>query len=146
MSEPLITFFVPGIAKPGGSKRAFWRPGMKHAAIVDASDNKSWRNSIAWTAKKEWGDRPLLSEPLSVRFYFTMSRPKNHFRTGKHSKELRPDAGFWVAKKPDTTKLIRAAEDALTGVLWTDDAIICEQSAQKVFGDHPGVTITVSKL
>jgi Holliday junction resolvase RusA-like endonuclease len=39
------------------------------------------------------------------------------------------------------TKLLRAVEDAATGLLWWDDAQIVTQIITKGYGTRPGVTI-----
>jgi crossover junction endodeoxyribonuclease RusA len=81
-----------------------------------------------------------------VDFQFRMPRPKSHFRTGKHAGEIRSDAPLLHITKPDTTKLVRAAEDGATGILWADDSQICLQSASKLYSDRPGCQITITEL
>ena len=38
--------------------------------------------------------------------------------------------------RPDATKLVRAVEDALTGLVWRDDAQVVIQTVRKRYG-HP---------
>ena len=141
-----ISFFVPGLAAPGGSKRAIWRPGMKHANVVEACKrNPAWRQTVQVFAHQEYQGPPLTGA-LRLTARFLMPRPKCHFRTGKHAGELREDAPHWHTKKPDATKLLRAMEDALTGTLWVDDAQIAWQEVEKVYGETPGAMITVERL
>jgi Holliday junction resolvase RusA-like endonuclease len=48
---------------------------------------------------------------------------------------------------PDLTKLMRSTEDALTGILWVDDARITDQHARKRYcepGQAPGAQISIS--
>ena len=145
MSE--ITFFVPGIPKPGGSKKAFFIQKLGRSVIVDASKNKEWRTAVAWFAKAESDlGAELLRCPLEVEFHFVMPRPLAHFRAGKNAGVLRPNAPTYHTHAPDTTKLIRSTEDALTGVLWADDALIVEQIASKKYGEQPGCRIVVRRL
>jgi Holliday junction resolvase RusA-like endonuclease len=42
--------------------------------------------------------------------------------------------------------LWRAAEDALTGIVWADDAQITDQRVQKCYSTMPGVSITVEEV
>ena len=45
------------------------------------------------------------------------------------------------------TKLIRAVEDALTGIVWRDDAQVAVQKVAKVYGDEPqGAVITIEEI
>ena len=73
--------------------------------------------------------RPL-EGPLSLTVRFYMPRPKAHLtaRCG-----LKSSAPQWPATRPDTTKLLRAVEDALNGICWFDDSQICVQRAYKNF-------------
>ena len=140
----MITFFVPGIPQPGGSKRGFFIPKMKRVVIVDANEKKvkPWRQSVV-DAARAVHVHPPLREPIRLCVRFVMPRPQHHFRTGKHKGELKPDAPNWHTKKPDATKLLRSLEDALTGIVWADDAQICEQMVEKVYGDNPGADVTI---
>ena len=71
-----------------------------------------------------------LEQPLWVVFGFTFRRPKGHTRKDG---TLRKSAPLWPAVRPDTTKLVRAVEDALTGIVWADDALIVDQQACKTY-------------
>ena len=41
-------------------------------------------------------------------------------------------------RAPDLDKLVRAALDALTGIVFGDDGQVCELYAHKLYGDGPG--------
>ena len=81
-----------------------------------------------------------------VSFVFIRTRPKSHYRTGKNSHLLRDAAPTHPTVKPDVLKLARAAEDALTGILWRDVAQIIEEMLVKRFGDHPRCEILVQEM
>lgn len=139
-----ISFFVPGTPQPGGSKKAFVVPGTNRASVVeDAKRNKPWRASVALAASKAYRGE-LLTGPLFVSFAFQVSRPRGHFGTGKNSGKLRQSAPRHPAKKPDVLKLARSTEDALTGVIWKDDAQTVALSLSKMYTDRAeGVWIRV---
>ncbi len=138
-----IAFWVPGIPRPGGSKRAFYNPRLGRAMIVDAcSKNKEWRAAVAWAAKEVFSGTPLRC-PLRVSFKFEFTRPASHFGTGKNSGYVRDSAPSYKTTKPDVTKLVRSTEDALTGILWVDDSQIVNQTAWKRYGDRNGCQIEV---
>jgi Holliday junction resolvase RusA-like endonuclease len=142
-AAPKISFFAPGIPAPGGSKRAFFRPGMKHAVIVDACKrNKDWRAVVALAAREAYRGQPLAS-PLRICATFFMPRPKGHYG----AKGLKASAPRHHTKKPDATKLLRSTEDALTGILWADDAQIAVQIVEKRYADGPcGVSLSVFEI
>lgn len=143
-----IAFHVPGIPAPGGSKKFV---GMNRrtgrALIVDDAGkrNKDWREAVAWAGKAAMQGKPLLEGPLKVRFEFVMPRPKGHFG----ARGLKPSAPAWPAVKPDALKLTRSSEDALTGIVWTDDAQIVKEEIEKRYaapGEESGAVITVMGL
>lgn len=138
-----LEFFVPGTPQPGGSKRAFVNKKTGRAAIVDdAKGNKPWRDRVASFARDAYSG-PLLDGPLSVRFEFTVARPKGHYGTGRNARAVRSSAPAFPAVKPDALKLARSTEDALTGILWRDDALTVDLRVTKTYGDHPGVLVRV---
>lgn len=142
----LIEFFVPGIAAPGGSKNVYVNKETGKVSVVDACKrNKPWRNTVVYHA---WPHRPkeLLIGAVELRVDFLMKRPKYHFGTGKNSRKLKPSAPKYCIKKPDATKLLRALEDALTGVIWKDDAQVIKQVVRKHYGDRPGAFVRISEI
>lgn len=144
----VLSFFVVGAPQPGGSKRVVPRGGRrggKAQVIEDCRRNPAWRHQVASAAALAHRRAPLAG-PLEVRFEFVLSRPKGHYGTGRNSGQVRPNAPVYPAVKPDTTKLVRAVEDSMTGVIYMDDAQIVRQFAEKVYGFPPGVRITVRKL
>ncbi len=58
---------------------------------------------------------------------------------GKHSQELKSNAPKWCQHKPDKLKLMRSTEDALTGIIWGDDAQDISGSVDKCYGEKPGL-------
>jgi Holliday junction resolvase RusA-like endonuclease len=79
-----------------------------------------------------------------MEFHFL--RPRSHYRTGRNAALLRGDAPAYPAGRPDLTKLVRAAEDALKGVVWADDGQVVGQGNRKVYGEKPGVRICVRRV
>lgn len=141
-----IVFFVPGVAQPAGSKRAFFRPGMKHPSVVDANSKAAgWKTYVKQMAAACRPEAPIAG-PVRLDVAFTMARPKSHYRTGKNAGQLRPDAPVFHTHKPDALKLARGVEDALTGIMWVDDSQICNETLAKRYGPNPGVEITVTQL
>ena len=142
-----LSFFVPGLAKTAGSKRAFPFRRTNGSLGVRVTDDagekgKNWRTMVSILGKQIMAGKPPLDGPLEVRFLFELLRPKGHF--GKHA--LKPSAPKYPTVKPDLLKLARAVEDALTGIAWIDDAQIVQEHISKGYGSNPGVTIFVTRL
>lgn len=152
--QPAITITVRGLPAPQGSKRhvgngvmvesskrvAPWRTDVKHAALAVTDTIPDWQ---------------LLDGPLAVKMTFTFPRPKGHWRTGRNAQLLRDQAPARPAGIPDLSKLARSTEDALTGVVWVDDARIvgallgkfyAATVAPDVLADGPGCVIRVWQL
>jgi Holliday junction resolvase RusA-like endonuclease len=81
----------------------------------------------------------LLDGPLALAVTFHVPRPKGHY--GKRG--LRPTAQVYPTTRPDVTKLLRAVEDACTGVVWRDDAQVVRQVAAKVYGEPARAEVEV---
>ena len=145
----MIEFVAVGTPRPGGSKRGFLVPGTKHVSITDASKKvKSWRETVKAAALREY-DGPLLSGALELGLLFFFSRPRAHYGTGRNFELLKPSAPTEHTQKPDTTKLVRAVEDALNGVIWIDDRQIVWQVARKQWVDRAkrsGVRVQITPL
>lgn len=72
------------------------------------------------------------SGPIRLFVAFHIRRPKAHYTT---KGAVKPSAPAHPTIKPDLTKLLRAVEDALTGVVWRDDSQIICQAASKDYAE-----------
>lgn len=120
-----IAFSVPGVPQPKGSARAFWSP--KHSKVMVWADNrerlKSWEEVVRFYAVRARGRQrdPWTDVQVHLEIVFVFVRPQR----AAAQKRI----GHYV--KPDLSKLVRGFEDALTGVLFKDDAQIGELVARK---------------
>ncbi len=127
-----MRFVIYGQPQPAGSKRAFVRG--THASVVDANPKAGdWKLQVAQVVGQEYDGEPL-DGPLSVTLDFFQPRPKSHYGTGANAAKLKPSAPRYPTGRPDALKLARAVEDALTGVLWTDDSRIVVEHLGKFYG------------
>jgi len=139
----VIRFFAPGVAAPGGSKKSWAHPKTGRIVTVDdAKRNAPWRSVVALAGRQAYRGQPV-TFPLGVRVVFWMPRPKSHFDA---KGRIKPSAASHHSTRPDASKLWRAAEDALTGILWHDDGQIAVQHIEKRYAvglDTPGMDIEV---
>jgi crossover junction endodeoxyribonuclease RusA len=135
-----ITFEVRGMAPaPQGSKRHLGNGVM----VESCKAVKPWRLLVADAAVRS--GTTLIRGPVSMAVTFVFARPKGHY--GKRG--LLPSAPRWHMVKPDGSKLLRSTEDALSKVLYEDDARIvsCNWSKRYAVGDElPGAVITLVPL
>jgi Holliday junction resolvase RusA-like endonuclease len=72
-----------------------------------------------------------------------LPRPLSHRRKDGSTA---PGAPRYPITKPDATKMLRAVEDAMTGIAWLDDAQIVRQVVTKRYAESdekPGAKVTV---
>lgn len=143
-----LSFTVHGAAQPAGSKRAF---KLGSGAVIVTDDNKRakpWKREVtdaAATAMLSHAittNGTLVDGPLSVQMTFYVPRPKGHYGT----KGLRPSAPPHPTRRPDVLKLARAVEDAMTGIVYRDDAQIVRETLVKCYGEPVRVEVTVESL
>jgi Holliday junction resolvase RusA-like endonuclease len=134
-----ITFWIPGIPAPGGSKRFVGLSKKTGRAILvdDAGErNKNWRSICATVGAQAMSGKVVFEGPLYVEFNFRMPRPKGHFGSGKNAANLKASAPAYPVTKPDVLKLSRSTEDALTGIVWRDDCQTVTLLASKWFAEN----------
>lgn len=138
----MIEFQVQGKPRPAGSKRAIpYRKGdgKLGVRVIDDANGAEWRQDVKLAARRAIGEAPPLAGPVSVQFTFWIPRPQGHF--GKRG--LLDSAPSYPAKRPDLLKLARAVEDALTGIVWIDDAQIVDETLAKVYSAGPEYMLSV---
>lgn len=119
-TEWLLDVFVPGTPRPQGSKKSFGRGRM-----VEVSEHVGpWRERVALFAHNaRVGLAPIdRLTPLTLVLAFVTPRPTSTAKTKPTPPAIR---------QPDLDKCIRAIGDALTGVVWVDDAQLTQIHATK---------------
>lgn len=137
-----VTFSVIGHPQPAGSKTAFKRGSGVN--VVDANPNaKGWQNEVAVVAMQAMidGGVEMFEGPVGIAVVFTLMRPKGHYGSGRNAGVLKDSAPKWPIVKPDSTKLLRGVEDAMTTIVWRDDSQVVEQTVSKVYGSPEGVRV-----
>lgn len=143
-----VQFEVHGKPEPAGSKTAFKRKDGS-VGVRDANKNsKPWQAVVADAALEAMVDdagalRDMMAGPVGLAVVFFQTRPKGHFGTGRNAGVLKSSAPEFPTKAPDATKLLRGLEDALTGVVWVDDAQVVDQAVSKRYADRPGARVIV---
>jgi Holliday junction resolvase RusA-like endonuclease len=140
----MISFIVLGKPEPAGSKRALPFAGKRgmHPIVVDANRKAApWKAHVAATARQAYSG-PLLQGPLEMSLRFVVVRPGGHY--SKATGKLLPSAPPCPTVKPDLLKLARGVEDALSGVIYRDDALIVIEHLIKVYGEPASVQVEVS--
>lgn len=131
---------VYGIAQPSGSKQAgVTKTGRRFCRDANPAAS-AWKRHVAMAAGAAIQGQALFDGPVFLVLTFYRSRPKGHFN-GKGA--LRATAPPFPTAAPDTTKLVRGAEDALKGIAFRDDAQVVDLHARKLYGEPVRVEIVV---
>lgn len=131
----MIEFFVPGRPQSQGHKvKTRW------GVIESNSDLGPWRERVALAAHGALnGQSPFTEGPVAMGLQFVLYRPKATPKT-----KLTPPA----TKAPDCDTLARACLDAMTHVLYSDDAQVTVLWVTKRVAEpdeSPGVYVWVGK-
>ena len=144
-----LEFTALGRPQPGGSKKVV-RPGGNPTArpliVEDAKRSKPWRALVVAAANEALDAGEQLAGPLILEVDFYFARPAGHYGTGRRRDIVKPSAPRFPAVRPDVTKLLRALEDALTGVVWRDDAQIVIQLARKRYGTPERAEVLITPV
>lgn len=148
--RPHLVFVVDALPKGKGSMRPIKTKAGKVilAHSRDAVEFQELCSRAALRAVEELraGSRedPKLQGAVAARCVFHLPRPQGHFGTGSKASQLRNSAPEHPAGKPDIDKLLRVVFDAMTGIVFHDDAQVVAIQAIKVYAtDHPHLEVVV---
>jgi len=91
-------------------------------------DKKDWLKCVIKYAPEKPFDYPL---KVNVEFYFP--RPKNHYRSGRYSEELKKNAPTIHSSMPDVDNLAKFVLDAMNGAFYNDDRQVVELNCHKEY-------------
>lgn len=144
----MITFDVLGIPRPQGSKKAIKAKSGKVIVVESSGDNfAAWRNAVAEAAQRAASERGVtrsLSGPLRLEVLFRFPMPASG-----RTKAVRLAGIAWKTTQPDTSKLVRTIEDAITSsaLVGNDSCFVVHHLAKvEVAGAWIGATISIEAI
>jgi Holliday junction resolvase RusA-like endonuclease len=126
------------IIQPKGNRPPF-------VSVYDPSKSAKAKLEFAVSAR-QFAPEKLIDQAIRVDTTFYMPRPLYHYGTGRNSDKLKDSAPVFHTKRPDIDNLSKLVMDALTGVIWTDDSIVCKGFTEKVYDRKPRVEIRIKLL
>lgn len=138
-----VSFVVFGNARPSGSKTVGFTRDKQPFVRPAAKDVKQWRTQVQQEAGIAMMGQELLRGALRLGVTVYRPRPRSHYGTGRNADLVKSSSPSFPTQQPDLTKLVRGIEDALTGIVWRDDAQVVEQHNFKIYGEPERVVITV---
>ena len=153
----MIMFTVHGQPAPQGSKSYLGASKGGRPRFRESSEKVApWRVDVRDAAEKAMTGQTTMANvvrrpldgPVAVWLSFRLARPKGHHGTGRNADKLKASAPIAPAGTPDVDKLARAVLDALTGVVYVDDAQVVDLYLVKRYADlaDPGVDVRVRTL
>lgn len=150
----IVEFRVFGLPGPQGSKAYKGSKNGRGIMVESSAKVMPWRQAIQAAAEKAYSGEPITS-PVGVEIDFFFARPKSHYRTGKYSGQLKPDAPLYTTSHGDgdLDKLLRSTIDALSfvtgGRIIRDDCLVATIVSSKKYANlitPPGAAIRVLQL
>jgi Holliday junction resolvase RusA-like endonuclease len=142
-----LRFTVPGVAQTKGSMKAFIPKGWNRAILTnDNPKAKAWGSLIAECAAHALAEsklQPFADGAVILDIWFYLPRPQK-FLIPKYA---HVDVPHTI--RPDADKLLRCAKDALSKVVWRDDAMVVDAYAHKRYcgaQEIPRAEITVRSV
>jgi Holliday junction resolvase RusA-like endonuclease len=103
------------------------------------------KQSFAGILQREAPEEPI-SAPIALELTFYMSRPKNHYGTGKKAEFLKELAPEYHSGRPDLDNLTKFVQDSLNKIYYRDDVLICQLTAKKLYSENPRTEIIIKTL
>lgn len=141
MNSP-ITFRVASIPVAQPRTRATSIHGHARAYQPKGGPIAAFKASVRYAACEQFSGAPL-DGPLRVDAVFVFPRTKGQIWKTKPMPRIRH------SKKPDRDNLDKAVLDSLSGLLWKDDAQVCDGRIEKwiAAGDEqPHVVVTITPI
>lgn len=136
----MISFTVFGDIQPAhrprasvGKRKGKLGEDQYYPKMHNDERHTSWMETVKLQALG-YRPRTLLDGPLALKVTFYLLRPMS-------AKKRR-----FPHTKPDLSNLVKAVEDALNKVIWTDDSRIVSLAVEKRFGDPCRVDIQVEEI
>lgn len=138
---------IPGPCIPKGAPRAsvFIKNGKPQARIHKDVKTKKWMEKVATIARINWRPRAPLEGPVELRIQIRRrmaSAIKNSHK--KRSEALQ--GKILPTTKPDLDNYCKGIADALSGIVYRDDAQIVNLTMSKRFSDEEKTTILVQEI
>lgn len=117
----------------------------KYGRTISYTPKKTrrWEDNARMQAQAQMRGRSPLTGPVALRVCAYLAVPSSWpawKREAALHGHVRPTG------KPDLDNLLKAANDAMNGVLWIDDAQVVQIVSDKAYSDTPRVEIQVDTL
>ena len=134
-----VMFTAYARAKPAGALAVGkTKEGRYYLRHRDGASLRDFQAAVQIGAMEAMEDAAPWLEPISVRAHFYFQRPKSHYGSGKNAQTVKASAPAHPITRAqgDVDKLTRALLDAMTGIVFRDDAQVAELEVYKRWADR----------
>lgn len=138
-----IHLVIPGEPVAQGRPRISTQGG--HVRAYDPAKSRDYKQYIRMAATQQVGTTPPLEGALALGMCVYRAIPKSFSKRRREAAErgeVRP------ITKPDLDNYVKAAKDALKGIVWQDDSQIVAyvEPFGKFYSERPRIEITVTQI
>ena len=134
----MIALEIDGIPVPQKRPR-FSRKGS-HVSCYD--EQAKQKEFAKWQLLSQFRNE-ILSVPLSLDLVFFLPIPSS--ASGIKKRQM-ANGIIAHSKKPDVDNLVKFILDCMNGFIFTDDSLVCEIRAKKLYSNKPGTSIRIFPL
>lgn len=139
-SKP-VTISLQGAPQGKGRARAFVRGG--HVSHYTPEKTRTYEGMIRTAAMDELAGQAPFDEPVEFILRAVFPVPSSW---SERKRQMAIAGLIKPGKKPDLDNITKAWNDALNGVAYRDDCLICRMTLDKRYGPQPFVVVTVQPI
>ena len=138
----IIRIVITGHPVAKGRWRAYKRKDGNIGAFTPQKTRK-WEDDARMMARVEMGSRPLLTGCVELHVDVWLAVPAS-WPDWKQNAAI--SGSILPAGRPDLDNCVKAAKDAMNGVVWVDDSQVVTSKEWKRYSLRPMVEITITPL
>lgn len=131
------------------------RPRFSKWGTYESREMKEWRKKVTDYFIENYSGH-YFDCAAKVKITFYMKAPKTISKEPSKRARLKTIEKFqrfvreliWHDKKPDLDNLVKAVFDSISKseIVWTDDNIVCDLHAKKVYSPNPRIEIEIEEI
>ncbi|MBB2915880.1 RusA family crossover junction endodeoxyribonuclease [Cupriavidus alkaliphilus] len=141
-----VTLTIPGVPVPKGRPRfrnQRTKSGAEFVQTYTPAKTRSYAATVRALAKLAMGRQPPLSGPLHLNLVAFLPIPSSW---PKHRQAAARAGLLLPTSKPDLDNIEKTVTDACNGVVYGDDALICDVVKAKRYAVEPRVVVEVMTI
>jgi len=141
-----VTFTVWGDAAPYRERSKVLRPrGRNGYIIISAKDpsTKTYQDLINLQARAAMAGRKPIAGAVRLEATFHIAVPPTW---PKYKRTMALAGDLYPCPRPDLTNLVKCIEDAMSGLVFEDDAHVVDQLIKKRYAPKPFLNVTITHV